>query len=65
MTSDQHQEQTDTNLVELLWDLNDYEEYEKSRANKAFINFFVIFLIIKFNWSVVDLKYCVSFRCTE
>ena len=41
---DQHQEETNTNLVELFWDLDDYEEYEKSRANKALIKFFFYFL---------------------
>ena len=44
MTSDKHQEETDTNLVELIWDLNDYEEYEKSRANKALIKYFCYFV---------------------
>lgn len=35
LTFDQHQEETDTNLVERLWDLNEYVQYEDPRAKKG------------------------------
>lgn len=35
MTSDQHQKETDPNLVEPLRDINDNKQYEESGTEKA------------------------------
>ena len=52
-------------LVLLFLDATGYSRVSSSIMPDDTSQVFFFFFFFTFYWSVVDLQYCVSFRCTE